>query len=224
MERQLPKIQDLYNEVEVKSKENDLNVLLNQPPAEVWLKDHPMVKGLKYIPIQRIEWLLTKVFIRWNVEIKNVQLIANSVVVAITLNYKDPLNNEWLKQDGVGAMPLQTDKGASANDWTKIKASAVQMGAPAAESYAIKDAAEKIGKIFGKDMNRADAVAYGNITNFEKPEETLTKAKELLIEGLDAYQGEDKTEIESICQAKIQSGEFDMIFANEIANRLNIKL
>lgn len=37
------------------------------------------------------------------------------------------------------------------------------IGTPAAESYAIKDAAEKIGKLFGKDMNRADQINYDNL-------------------------------------------------------------
>jgi hypothetical protein len=34
------------------------------------------------------------------------------------------------------------------------------MSAPASESYAIKDAAEKIGAIFGKNLNRADRMSY----------------------------------------------------------------
>ena len=37
------------------------------------------------------------------------------------------------------------------------------MGAPAAESYAVKDAAEKIGKLFGKDLNRKDNINYDNL-------------------------------------------------------------
>ena len=37
------------------------------------------------------------------------------------------------------------------------------MAAPSAESFAIKDAAEKLGKIFGKDLNRKDAMAYDSL-------------------------------------------------------------
>jgi len=40
--------------------------------------------------------------------------------------------------------------------------------APAAESYAVKDAAEKIGKIFGKDLNRADQIVYDELAKFPK--------------------------------------------------------
>ena len=40
--------------------------------------------------------------------------------------------------------------------------------APAAESYAVKDAAEKIGKLLGKDMNRADRIMYDTLPTIEK--------------------------------------------------------
>lgn len=169
MEKTLPKIQELYGDINMVQAQNDLNVLLNQEPNKQWVKTHPMTKGL-YIPIERIEWLLTRIFIRWYVEVKDVKLIANSIMVVITLHYQDPINNEWLKQDGVGAAPLQTDKDAGATDWTKIKSNSVQIGAPAAETYAVKDAADKIGKLFGKDLNRADNLAYGFIQQISDTE------------------------------------------------------
>ncbi len=60
--------------------------------------------------------------------------------------------------DGIGASPIQTAKGSAATDFTQVNTSAVQMAAPAAESYALKDAAEKLGRIFGKDINRKDTI------------------------------------------------------------------
>ena len=45
---------------------------------------------------------------------------------------------------------------------------------PAAESYAVKDAAEKLGKLFGKDLNRKDAFGYtalGNKFDMMTPEQ-----------------------------------------------------
>ena len=159
----LPKLADLLSDIELKAEQNDLNILLNAPPNQKWIKDHPFAKGVKYIPIERIEWLLTRIFIRWNVEIKSTQLIANSVVVTIRLYYHDRLSNDTLWQDGIGACPLQTDQGAGAIEFNKIKSNAIMLAAPAAESYAIKDAAEKIGKIFGKDLNRKDEIGYESL-------------------------------------------------------------
>ena len=171
MENQkLPSINDLISEKVVKAGQNDLNVLLNQPPPKKWTKEHPIAKGIKYIPIERVEYLLTKIFIRWNVEVKSVQAIANSVVVCIRLYYQDRLSDNMLWQDGVGAAPIQTDKGAKAMDWNAAKSDAVMKAAPAAESYAIKDAAEKIGKLFGKDLNRADQLMYDSLAGKIKEE------------------------------------------------------
>jgi len=133
----------------------------------------------KYIPIERIEWLLTRIFIRWHSEIKTVQLIANAVVVTVRLHYQDVVTKEMLWQDGVGAVALQTDQGAGAIEFDKIKSSAVQMAAPSAETYAIKDAAEKIGNLFGKDINRATQIDYTNLLNSIPKEEKEEKLNEM---------------------------------------------
>ena len=176
--RNLPAIQDLYGDVTKAEEMNTLNILLNQPPAESWIATHPHIKNYKYIPISRIEYLLTRIFIRWRVEVKSLQLLANSVVATVRLHYLDPITQEWDYQDGVGASPLQTDSGAGAIDFNKMKASAVMMSAPSAESYAIKDAAEKIGKLFGKDLNRKEEASYDALgSTFAGHSKTEMKAK-----------------------------------------------
>lgn len=156
--RKLPVLADLYNDVEKAAKNTELNILLNQPPKKDWIKVNKFANNTTYIPIEKIEYLLTSIYLKWKVEIKNTSVIANSVVVTIRLHVQDPVSGDWDWQDGIGASPIQTEKGASATDFTKVNTSAVQMAAPAAESYAIKDAAEKLGKIFGKDINRKDVI------------------------------------------------------------------
>jgi len=160
----LPSIAEIYNNdtMPVIMKDSLFQVLVNQEPKEDWILIHPITKD-KYIPIERIEWLLTNIFLNWKVEIKTVQLMANSVVVTVRLHYYNHASKEWTYQDGVGAAPLQTDKGAGAIEFDKIKSSAVQIGAPAAESYAVKDAAEKIGKLFGKDLNRKQFIVFDSL-------------------------------------------------------------
>lgn len=167
--RQLPKYEELVNgDIALKSDQNELNKLLNCDPAPSWIKKHPFAKNVKYIPIERVEALLTVLFIRWHVEIRHVQSIANSVVVTVRLYYQDVLTDNELWQDGVGAAPIQTDQGAGAMEWDKTKNDAVMKAVPAAESYAVKDAAEKIGKIFGKDLNRADQILYDELARVPK--------------------------------------------------------
>lgn len=163
--KNLPALRDLYDgDLVLKENQNELNILLNQPPAPAWVKDHPFAKGVKYIPIERIEYLLTRLFLKWWVEVKEIKTIANSCVVTVRLHYQNIENMEWSSQDGIGAAPIQTESGSGAMNWDKVRSDAVMKSAPAAESYAIKDAAEKIGKIFGKDLNRKDEIGYDSIS------------------------------------------------------------
>lgn len=165
--RQVPAIDELYQDIELSSKYNDLNRLLNCPPKPQWVRVNTLANNSNYLPIGIVEYLLTSIFLKWRVEIKSTQLIANSVVVAVRLHVLDPITGEWDWQDGIGGSPIQTAKGASATDFTQVKSAAVQMAAPAAESYAFKDAAEKFGKLFGKDLNRKEEnlLNYGNLEN-----------------------------------------------------------
>jgi hypothetical protein len=163
--RNLPALNDLYNDQDLAIKNNELNILLNQQPNPKWIKVHPFVKELKYIPIERVEWLLTTIFTKWWVEILDSKLMGNSVVVTIRLFVLDPVEGVILHQDGIGASPLQTDKDAGAIEFNKLKTGAVMMAAPAAESYALKDAAEKFGRLFGKDISRKSQVSYENLEN-----------------------------------------------------------
>ena len=161
----LPQLKDLYSGSLDLKRENDLNILLNHEPKPEWIRSHPIASNVKYIPIEVIEYLLTSIFLRWHVEIKTVQIIANSVAVTVRLHYQSPIDEQLRFQDGIGAAPLQTAKDAGAIDFDKIKSDAVMKAAPAAESYAIKDAAEKLGKLFGKDLNRKDAFGYDALGN-----------------------------------------------------------
>jgi hypothetical protein len=160
----LPSIADLYANDNLPTLHDSslFQVLVNQNPKQEWIRQHPMTKG-DYIPIERVEWLLTNVFVKWKVEVKGIQVVANSVVVTVRLYYYNPMEKEWYWQDGIGASPIQTDKGAGAMDWNAVKSDAVMKAAPAAESYAVKDAAEKIGKLFGRDLNRKETFSYDNL-------------------------------------------------------------
>lgn len=170
----LPTIKEIQSgELTLTGKENILNVLLNQEPPKEWIKKHP-IAGTNYLPIDKIEFLLTKIFIKWNVEIKNVQVIANSAVVTVRLFYLNPISEQMEWQDGIGAAPIHTNKGKGAMDWNEVQADSVMKAVPSAKSFAVKDAAEELGKIFGKDLNRKDTMAYESLL---KDEERFKDAK-----------------------------------------------
>lgn len=169
----VPTLKELTSDTEMTLKQNALAVILNQNPPAQWLAEHPMIRGYKYIPIERVEWLLTRIFQKWWVEIRSTQVVANSVVVTVRLYVINPLTGETDWNDGIGAMPIQTDKGAGASDWNAVKSDGVQKAAPSAESYAIKDAAEKFGKIFGKDVSRKQNMDYNSLLKTSEHEAAI---------------------------------------------------
>ena len=217
----LPAIKDIYTDQVDIVKENNLNILLNQPPKDTWIKQHPIAKNVKYIPIERVEYLLTSIFIKWNVEVKTVQLIANSVVVTIRLHFMNPVTNEMEYQDGIGASPLQTNASAGATEWTQIKSDAVMKSAPAAESFAVKDAAEKIGNLFGKDLNRADKILYDSLAGrFDAPATDLIGLKKQYIELIDKQDEGFRTILKNEIREVEKSGKLTVDKLKEMIGKL----
>lgn len=153
----LPTIKDLTADVATAFKNDQLNILLNQEPPGGWIKEHP-VTNTKYLPIEKVEYLLIKIFQGFSVEVVNSGQLFNSVYCHVRVKVTNPIDGTFIVHDGVGACAVQTDKGQSAADLSKIKSGAVMMGLPAAKSYAIKDACEHFGKLFGRDLNRKDTV------------------------------------------------------------------
>jgi hypothetical protein len=168
------------------AKMDDYLQLVNYDTPAQYVKDHPMAKGVKYVPIEVVETFLTKLFQSWKVEIKSSGQLLNSVSVTIRLHYKHPISQEWEWQDGIGAAPIQTDKGESAANMAAIKNDAIMKALPAAESFAVKDAAEKIGKIFGRDLNRRDAMTFTPSYGTDEVKDKINKKKQELTRRLHA--------------------------------------
>jgi hypothetical protein len=180
MENNLPTLAELHHDVSLAFKNDQLNLLLNQPTPDKWVKDHPFAKGVKYLPIDKVELLLTRIFQEWKCEVISYNQLFNSVSVQIRLHYKNPLTGDWSYQDGLGAVGIQTNAGSSASDLSAIKQDAVMKALPAAESYALKDAAEKLGDLFGRNLNRKDVVAFsGSYLKEQLPIDTDTLKNEL---------------------------------------------
>lgn len=153
------KLEELYTDIDSQAYDSQLATILNQEPKKSWIKTHPIAKNVQYIPIEKLEFMLSYFFADWYVEIKESKLLANSLVVTVRVHYKRPDGN-WRWSDGIGAVAVQTKQGAGATDFMLMNSNAVQIGLPAAESYAFKDAVEKLGRIFGKDLNRKEPTSY----------------------------------------------------------------
>jgi hypothetical protein len=160
MSSNLPKIQDLYNDRGLAKAQDTFVTLLNQPPKAEWVKVHPFIKGYKYLPIERVEFLLKTIFKHYRIEVTGQGTAFNGVWVTVRVHYKDPISGEWSFHDGIGASQIQTKKGASAADMANINNNAVGLAFPMAKTEALKNACKSFGKLFGSDLNKADDIAY----------------------------------------------------------------
>lgn len=168
----LPKIKDLYQDVQVVAKQDQLVALMNQPPKDEWVKTHPFIKGYKYLPIERVEFLLKNIFKNYKIEVTGQGTAFNGVWVTVRVHYINPVTGEWSFHDGIGAAQLQTAKGTSPADLGNINNGALSMAFPMAKTIAIKDACDHFGKLFGADLNRKDVINYSvDVTLMELNEE-----------------------------------------------------
>ena len=157
---QLPTLADLTQDIELAYKNDQLNLLLNQPPPAKWVKEHPFIRGYKYLPIDKVEYLLTRIFKTYQIQITGQGTAFNGVWVTVRLIVRNPTNGELMQFDGIGAAQLQTKKDTSPADLQNINNGALSMAFPIAKTIAVKDAADHIGKLFGADLNRKDVIPY----------------------------------------------------------------
>lgn len=127
---------ELYSGVGFIKDIENLDEILNSEPKKEWLKEHPQVKGFMYLPIERVEFLLNRLFDNVKIEIRSVISADNRAVVTVRVNY-----GNGMFHDGVGAAQIS-------------KTQPAEMAFPLAKSLAFKDAIEYKGRIFGKDLNR----------------------------------------------------------------------
>jgi len=164
MEKQIQRQQiQLIDLVGDKEKFRDVGIIqetINRNPPDSWVKDHPMIRGYKYIPIDTVEYLLRSIFQAWEWKVNDFRVIANAIAVHGTLRVKHPVTEEWLSYDGLGAVDIQLKSGSNPTDFSSIVHGAIQKNLPSAESFALKDAAEKIGRLFGGSLNRAEEITF----------------------------------------------------------------
>lgn len=216
--KEVPKITDLVN-IEDAFKNDQFKVLLNQNPPEKWVLQNKFANNSLYVPIDKIEYLLDVLFQNWKVEVLDYKPIFNSISVSVRLHYINPITGEWQFHDGVGAKELQTkaESGVLKPDFSNVGKSAIEMALPIAKTNAIKDAADHLGKIFGRDLNRKSAIEYAS------PYQNLTptnrsKADEVnnILTFINAAKSlEELNEVE-IAIEKLNDNTITLIFQNKI--------
>ena len=113
--------------------------------------------------------MLDAIFPGWSWERTNTQIMANSIVYEGILTVKNPHNSKEYKRAGAAAIPTQLSKGSQPMQIENIVTTAIQKNLPTAKSVALKNAAQSLGDLFGRSLNRDDELP--DMTNlWEKSE------------------------------------------------------
>jgi hypothetical protein len=126
----------------------------------------------KHLPISYVEHLLKKLFFGlYQIEVVDYRLVVNQITVHARIKLWHPIIKQWISFDGLGSIAVQQDSGTKPADFiNSIKSNALHINLPAAYAYAVKNAAKKIGKVFGGDLNRKYEDNYeGFPINLDEP-------------------------------------------------------
>lgn len=127
---------------------------LNKAPNPTKIAKHKY--GYFYIPVSTIEKDLARCFFGLvQYEILNYSQVFNEILLTARIKVFNPVIKEWMNYDGAGSAVIQQDADTKVSDFHLYKKpNAMQLAFPKAYAEAIKNAAKKVGKRFGADVNR----------------------------------------------------------------------
>lgn len=143
---------------------------LNSLPSELAVESTPDRKA-QTVVISHIEMTLDELFFgQWRTENFKWNAIANEVQGSIELVAVHPVTGFEIRRTGAASIIIMVDKvpdgvtGTERNQWalnpSNKKANALDLAFPKLKSECVKNAAQSLGKIFGRDLNRKNADQY----------------------------------------------------------------
>jgi hypothetical protein len=143
---------------------------LNSEPAHEAVEYTPDGRA-KTITISHIEMTLDELFFgQWSTSNFTWSAIANEVQGSLTLEVINPVNGQKLTRIGAASVIIMVDKipqgfeGQERNQWAinpmNKKPNALDLAFPKLKAECLKNAAQSLGKIFGRDLNRKNADTY----------------------------------------------------------------
>ena len=149
--------------VEVKDGAVNPNIFLAKSDGQalVFIRKKPdntkKREGIEFLPIGVIEKQLDILYgvgnWVWRLRDGEPRQILNSMVATGDICVWNERRQEFVPyMSGTGAQPLQSDKGKKVA-LDSLKNNAIQLAAPSASSYALSNAAQRIGRVFGRSLN-----------------------------------------------------------------------
>ena len=187
-------LEELYKGVGYIGDIENLDEILNSEPKKEWLKEHEQISKYKYLPVQKVEFLLHRLFKGVHFEVRHL-IKDNDCSVSVRVHYTNR-DGEKIFQDGVASCQIN-------------KLQPAEMALPKAKSVAIINAARSMGKIFGRDLNRSDE-SLSIVTTpvidesiFEKHQFGLSECQSL--EAVNTYFAINKVGLSKQDEAKLKS-------------------
>lgn len=133
----------------------DFTRRLNAEPNPEEFEKTPDGKA-RTLPISFVEMTLDELFLgQWEVHDVHTQQIFNEVVGTGILTVWHPVTQRPLKRAGFGAVVITQDKDAAIAEFNMTKKkNALDLSFPKLKAEITKNAAQTLGKIFGRDINR----------------------------------------------------------------------
>jgi len=137
---------------------------LNREPDPKELEKTPDGKA-KTLPISFVEMTLDEIYLgQWSTEHYTTRQIVNEVCGELELVLIHPVTGMEIRRVGAASIIIMTDKvpdtvtGQARNEWalspSNKKYNALDLGYPKLKAECVKNAAQSLGKIFGRDLNR----------------------------------------------------------------------
>lgn len=108
------------------------------------------------LPISFVEMTLDELYLGlWETTNPNYQQVFNEVIGSLVLVVTNPVTGKKQRRAGYGSVVITQDKDAQIADFNMTKKkNALDLAFPKLKAECVKNAAQSLGKIFGRDINR----------------------------------------------------------------------
>lgn len=152
------------NDADILMKLQKFLLLLNREPTSESIDKTPDGKA-RTVTISHIEMTLDEIYFGlWSTENFKWSGIANEVQGSLELVLIHPITGREVRRTGTGSVIIMVDKapdniqGQEKNRWAlnpdNKKPNALDMAFPKLKAECLKNAAQSLGKLFGRDINR----------------------------------------------------------------------
>ena len=185
--------------------------LINREPLPLEIKVNEFANNSLYIPISIQQTKLDILFAGlWETRNFKWERMANEIVGSIELRVFHPILKEWITKIGTAAVQIRLKSGSKAYELDNKITNALVMDFPHLEASTLNNACQKLGKWFGRDVNRKHKGDYNPLMptlnndllnkvrdylqeNFTTSQEVLLKVDDIINKFID--EGEDAMDI-----------------------------